>query len=432
MNKDDVFGDGTVKFTPVDGENPATLTLKGYKSTETSGEHFFSAIYYGEDNTLKIITTEDSVVAHNGGNRSYGIFTNSNLIFDGSGTLTVTSGNATTKFSAGVRSGGNVTINKNSKLVAIGGGGKTASYGIYAVGTDVEVNGQLVATAGNAPLGLSIGVVPDASGKKGVTTIASTGKLTAEGKTKAIARTVKNGITGTGWTEKGATRIKENLTSGQSLDDYKKVQFPGTADYSVISGDGSTWTKGTSSGNAITFKSNVAKDDKSGKDSAYDDFKNHIAVDGNNVDSSNYDYTEGSLDITLKPSYLETLPVGTHTLRAYFMTGDAAYADAKFTIVEQKKSSGGSSKKDTPKKDNVVTCQMAGYPANYAWNEAAKACQPGYVDAGGNFHSYSNAKRSTVPNTSDNGNLTFYTIAMFLMTLVAFITAKTLTEDSTL
>ena len=100
-----------------------------------------------------------------------------------------------------------------------------------------------------------------------------------------------------------------------------------------------------------------------------------------------------------------------------------------FTVKAKPSSGGGSS---SPKKDNVVTCQMAGFPANYAWNEAAKACQPGYLDAGGNFHSYSNAKRSTVPNTSDNGNLTFYTIAMFLMTLVAFVTAKTLTEDSKL
>ena len=72
---------------------------------------------------------------------------------------------------------------------------------------------------------------------------------------------------------------------------------------------------------------------------------------------------------------------------------------------------------------------MAGYPANYEWNEAAKACQPGYLDAGGTFHSYRPDARKA-PNTSDNGNLTFYAIAMFLMTFVAYITAKKLTEDS--
>ena len=34
----------------------------------------------------------------------------------------------------------------------------------------------------------------------------------------------------------------------------------------------------------------------------------------------------------------------------------------------------------------VVTCQDAGFPANYSWNEAAQACQPGYIDDNGVFH----------------------------------------------
>ena len=98
-----------------------------------------------------------------------------------------------------------------------------------------------------------------------------------------------------------------------------------------------------------------------------------------------------------------------------------------FTVKAKPSSGGGSS---SPKKDNVVTCQMAGYPSNYAWNEAAKACQAGYLDAGGNFHPYNTVRRSNVPNTSDNGNLTFYVITMVLMTFIAYITAKTLAEDS--
>ena len=50
----------------------------------------------------------------------------------------------------------------------------------------------------------------------------------------------------------------------------------------------------------------------------------------------------------------------------------------------------------------VVTCQMAGYTENYAWNEAAKACQPGYIDDFGVFHSLAESSaRYYVPNTAD-------------------------------
>lgn len=51
---------------------------------------------------------------------------------------------------------------------------------------------------------------------------------------------------------------------------------------------------------------------------------------------------------------------------------------------------------------SVVTCQMAGYPADYAWNESAKACQPGYIDANGVFRSTGTAKQAVV-NTYDKG-----------------------------
>lgn len=92
----------------------------------------------------------------------------------------------------------------------------------------------------------------------------------------------------------------------------------------------------------------------------------------------------------------------------YIAKGDENHNDStpesvKVTISEATiKPVGGSS---TPEKktDNVVTCQMAGYPANYAWNETAKACQPGYLDANGVFHSTANTKRSGVPNTYDRG-----------------------------
>ena len=74
------------------------------------------------------------------------------------------------------------------------------------------------------------------------------------------------------------------------------------------------------------------------------------------------------------------------------------------SVPDKESASGGSSKQSSIpiKTDNVVTCQMAGYPAGYAWNEAAKACQPGFLDNAGVFHS-SVSRRYSVPNTYDKG-----------------------------
>ena len=60
-------------------------------------------------------------------------------------------------------------------------------------------------------------------------------------------------------------------------------------------------------------------------------------------------------------------------------------------------------KKPSTPADTVVTCQMAGYPAGYAWNEAAKACQPGFIDNAGVFHGTHG--KGFVPNTYDRGLL---------------------------
>ena len=96
-------------------------------------------------------------------------------------------------------------------------------------------------------------------------------------------------------------------------------------------------------------------------------------------------------------------------------------ASAVFNIKE--KSSGGGSSTPEKKTDNVVTCQMAGYPADYAWNEVAKACQPGYIDDNGVFHSTAN--RNRVVNTYDKG-LTGNVISLAASTVFAIIAAHLL------
>ncbi len=198
--------------------------------------------------------------------------------------------------------------------------------------------------------------------------------------------------------------------------------------YYVYEGNDQIWQKGSSNNVKVTFKGKYNDREGSSKSDSktFENWLKTVTVDGKTIDKSSYNATEGSLIVELKSSYLETLSVGGHRLSVSFEE-ETNTVNANFTVKEKPSSGGGSS---SPKKDNVVTCQMAGYPSNYAWNEAAKACQAGYLDAGGNFHPYNTVRRSNVPNTSDNGNLTFYVITMVLMTFIAYITAKTLAEDS--
>ena len=98
-------------------------------------------------------------------------------------------------------------------------------------------------------------------------------------------------------------------------------------------------------------------------------------------------------------------------LTAVFTDGQTV--SAKFTIVSPQASSSSSETESTGTAtintvtDNVVTCQMAGYPADYNWNEEAKACQQGYIDENGVFHSTANTlnrRQVNVPNTADMGH----------------------------
>ena len=142
------------------------------------------------------------------------------------------------------------------------------------------------------------------------------------------------------------------------------------------------------------------------------------AGDGHWTDAGNED---GSVKVTFTKSYLGSLSAGTYNVVAKFSTY-SGNVNASFTVAA--KPSESSSKKSSAKPvDNVVTCQMAGYPANYAWNEAAKACQPGYIDDNGVFHTYANqylkATRKASPNTRDDHDSWIFALLMMLSLVFA-------------
>ena len=89
----------------------------------------------------------------------------------------------------------------------------------------------------------------------------------------------------------------------------------------IIEGANGKWQKGSE--DTLSFTSNAA----------FADFLK-VQVDGKDVDSSNYAVKEGSTVVTLKPSYLETLSAGKHTLA---IVSDTGTAETEFTVVAAEK-----------------------------------------------------------------------------------------------
>ncbi len=90
-------------------------------------------------------------------------------------------------------------------------------------------------------------------------------------------------------------------------------------DYQIIKGNGIQWTMGDDGSLTITANGPVAK------------FLG-IQVDGVDVAAENYSVKSGSTIITLKPTYLDTLSAGKHTLTVLYTDGRA---DGVFEILEK-------------------------------------------------------------------------------------------------
>ena len=89
----------------------------------------------------------------------------------------------------------------------------------------------------------------------------------------------------------------------------------------IIEGANGEWQKGSE--DALSFTSNAA----------FAGFLK-VQIDGKDVDSSNYTVKAGSTIVTLKPSYLETLSAGKHTLA---IVSDTGTAETEFTVVAAEK-----------------------------------------------------------------------------------------------
>ncbi|MBQ6381368.1 MAG: hypothetical protein IJJ41_07210 [Clostridia bacterium] len=139
------------------------------------------------------------------------------------------------------------------------------------------------------------------------------------------------------------------------ITDPASVVLPAVPVYSFV-GDKVTYTKDSNKPAEFTVKRSL--DDEI----TFDNFTG-IEIDGKKVDSDSYDASKGSVNISLKPSYLNTLSVGEHTLKVNFTDGEA---ETKFNVAATQKA-------DEPnadaKKDNSMISPATGDET--AWFETA-------------------------------------------------------------
>ena len=160
--------------------------------------------------------------------------------------------------------------------------------------------------------------------------------------------------------------------------------------YSVLDGEAAKYEKGVESG--VSFHFSGAADDLFS-----------VQVDGTTISSDNYTVASGSTIVTLKPSYLDTLAEGDHTVTAYYKDGGRATASFNVAAKEQKKDdeTKDDSKKDDTKdeetndssKDNQANDQSKD-------NEAANAAAQGSAKQDAPATAKASVKKA-IPETGD-------------------------------
>ncbi len=156
----------------------------------------------------------------------------------------------------------------------------------------------------------------------------------------------------------GIKLLVMKTTGDENHKDTEPKSVTATISYNVynVVADNQEWTKGSSNTLTITFRG--TNDDVH----TYNKWLGKVFVGGAEIADTSYDHKSGSLIIDLKPAYLEKLSEGKHKLSVGFNDIEGLVT-ANFTVRTKSSGNGGSS---TPEKktDNVVTCQMSGYPAD--------------------------------------------------------------------
>ena len=204
--------------------------------------------------------------------------------------------------------------------------------------------------------------------------------------------------------------FEEGEMTEKVSDQYRYVCMPkDKRRYTLVSAD-KTWRKESGKPARFTWK-NTEEDQNTYARFAV------LMFDETELEESCYFKEEGSLKIELLPAFLETITAGEHIVQAVF--SDGLSETAQFTVEEKKpeptsspsEGSSSSISDSENRSGSVITCQMAGYPQGYAWNESAKACEMGTLDDMGVFHPSSadgrnkaeSVRKYASVNTGDKG-----------------------------
>ncbi|MBR1383386.1 MAG: hypothetical protein IJ555_06195, partial [Ruminococcus sp.] len=188
-----------------------TLTLNNYSFTGVGTTHVTgrdidpTVIFYNPQGgeTLNIVLEgENNIVAESkNGGTAWGIYSRSDFVISGDGTLNVSTAD-----------------------------GARRSTAIYAE-RNLAITGGTINAASGTVTGNQQGSGIE-GGSNTVLTIGESAVVTATGYYAGIKATVKNAIAGTGWSDEQGTEGKTNIdinTSGQDISTYKRVQFPAAA-----------------------------------------------------------------------------------------------------------------------------------------------------------------------------------------------------------
>ena len=221
----------TASYTPADTTTdpvtPAKLTLSGYNNEGAVGDK--QAGIYAEGNLIIETTGANNVANPSDDSWDCAIRITGDLTLQGSGTLNATCGSRAIVANA----------------VTIESGNVSTSGGIFGVDGNITINGGVVNASGSI---LGLQATNDVIIKNGTVIATATdtqndyvaivainnitiegGTVTASGGDMALSGTVKNSITGTGWSDTAGTEGKADISvssEGQDLSEYKKVQFP--------------------------------------------------------------------------------------------------------------------------------------------------------------------------------------------------------------
>ena len=155
--------------------------------------------------------------------------------------------------------------------------------------------------------------------------------------------------------------------------------------YTAYSGNGATWKKGSEEGLTLTFK-------RSEDDGTTIDHFTGITVAGKAVDKDKYSAVAGSVVITLKSEYLETLEAGEYLLAAQFDDGEDA--EATFTIANADKTDDEVDEPEEEKADDAKVDEPEEEKADDAKIEEPEPEKP-----------VQEAPADNKPKTSDNMNV---------------------------